>query len=672
VGTPPVNILLVDDQPAKLLTYRTVLDELGETLIQAGSAREALKVLLEHEVAVALIDVQMPDLDGFELAAMIREHPRHRRTALVFVSAVHVTDDDRLRGYRSGAVDYVSVPIVPEMLRAKVAVFVDLYRKTREVETVNLELATLNRELEARVEERTATLASSLAELRASEQRLSLALDSAGAASWDWDAVADRLDWTPRFCALHGFDADDPPTLQTVLARTHEGDRERLEARVSHLLETPGDDEWNEVFRVVHPTRGVREISGLGRAMRDVTGRVVRMTGIDLDVTERVVAERALQEADRRKDEFLAVLAHELRNPMAPILNAVQVLRLGRVDEVRRAKAFEIIERQVLHMVRLVDDLLDVSRITRGKITLQRKVVALDDIIARAVESSGPAIASRGLALGIDGEREPLHIHADPARLVQVLTNILHNAAKFTPRGGRIDLTARRERRHVVLTVKDTGIGIAASSLPRIFDLFTQAPSSGEQLEGGLGIGLALSRRLIEMHGGTLAAKSEGPHRGSEFIVRLPLVRRRASQELASMSASLRPKARRVVIADDNEDVLEMLAWMLMSQGHEVHMACDGLEAVAAAAAYQPDIVMLDLGMPRLDGYEAARRIRAEPWGRGIKLIAQSGYGQDDDKRRAIEAGFDLHLTKPIDLPRLNEALLAFERPAESDDTRDA
>jgi PAS domain S-box-containing protein len=644
----PVNILLVDDQPGKLLAYEAILGDVGENLIKANSAREALDVLLRTEIAVILIDVHMPELDGFELATMIREHPRHQRAAIVFVSAVHLTDIDRLRGYKTGAVDYVSVPIVPEILRAKVAAFADLYRKTRQLEA-------LNRELEARVEERTAELRASAMELRASEERLQLALDSAGAASWDWDAPADRLDWTPRFREMYGFGEDEPPTFESVLDRVHEEDRPRLRARVDRMLSTPGDDTWNESFRIRHPQRGVRDIGGLGRAFRDTTGRVVRMTGIDLDITERVRAEQALKAADRRKDEFLATLSHELRNPLAPILNAVQLLDMPNANESQRARARAVIHRQVLHMSRLVDDLLDVSRITSGKITLQRAPVDLSQVVARAVETCGPQLQERALSVQVPAQSGALVVDGDLTRLVQVVANLLHNAAKFTSKGGRIELSARRDGDHAVLAVRDSGTGIAPDMLPRVFDLFTQVSRSSQG--GGLGVGLSIVRQLVEMHGGEVSAHSEGLDRGSELVVRLPLLPSSGQPTAAAPSEPapdrLANTARRILIADDNDDALQTLTWLLESQGHEVHTARDGLEAVDTAAAVRPEIVILDIGMPNLDGYGAAERIRQQPWGRPMKLVAQTGWGQPSDKLRARQAGFDLHLTKPIDVDRL-------------------
>jgi len=656
VNTPPVNILLVDDQPAKLLAYEAILGDLGENLVKASSAREALDYLLRNDVAVVLMDVQMPELDGFELAEMIRAHPRFQRLALLFVSGVHMTDLDRLRGYRSGAVDYVSVPIVPEILRAKVSVFIDLYRKTRELEG-------LNRELESRVEDRMAELRASAAELRVSEERLNLALDSAGAAAWDWDAIANRLDWTPRFRALYGFGADDPPVLETVLRWIHDDDRERLAARVARLLSTPGDDIWNEGFRIMHPIRGVRDISGLGRAHRDSFGRVVRMTGIDLDVTQRVQAERALKEADRRKDEFLATLSHELRNPLAPILNAVQLLGMNATNEEARGRMHAIIHRQVLHLVRLVDDLLDVSRITSGKIALQREPLPVDNVIARALETCAPLLEQRRLRVDVRGAGASLEVHGDATRLVQVLSNLINNAAKFSEPESVIEVGVRCDGADALISIKDNGIGIEPDQLAWVFELFTQLPVDGHRVGGGLGVGLAIVRQLVQMHGGTVSAQSKGRGQGSEFVIRLPRLSSPQPAETATVSQTgHEPSKRRILLADDNEDALTMLAWVLEDQGHEVQLARDGMEAVALAETMNPHVAILDIGMPKLDGYGAAQRIRAAPWGSGIKLIAQTGWGQPDDKRRAQEAGFDVHLTKPIDLERLVDALEEIDR----------
>ena len=531
-GADKANILLVDDQPGKLLSYEAMLSGLGETLIPARSAREALNHLLNTDVAVVLIDVCMPELDGFELAAMMREHPRFQQTPIIFVSGVHLTEFDRLKGYACGAVDYVPVPVVPEILRAKVSVFVDLFRKTRELER-------LNRELERRVAERTAELQAVAADLR------------------------DR--------------------------------------------------------------------------------------------------EEALREADRSKDEFLAVLAHEIRNPLAPIRTAVHLLRLKELPDAQRVKAREVIERQVEHLVRLIDDLLDVSRITRGAITLQRERVDLAEVIARAVETTRPLIDARRHELVVGLPEEPLMVDADMTRLSQVIGNLLNNAAKYTDAGGRLLVRAEKDGDEAVICVRDNGMGISAHMLHKVFDLFAQADHALDRHSGGLGIGLALVRRLVDLHGGRVSAQSEGLGHGTEMIVRLPIGRDSPSMlsgaEEPEEPAALAVRAGRILVVDDNRDAADSMALSLQLAGHTVCTAYDGQEGIELAFAFAPDVVLLDLGMPGLSGFEIARRIRQQPWGKALTLIAVTGWGQEQDRHRTRQAGFNAHLTKPVGASELLKAL---------------
>jgi len=632
-----VNILLVDDQPAKLLGYEAILSDLGENLIKAHSAREALEHLLRNDVAVILVDVCMPELDGFELAQMIRDHPRYQQTAIIFVSAIMMTDFDRLRGYQSGAVDYVSVPVVPEILRAKVTVFADLYRKTKQLEA-------LNRELEQRVAERT--------------ERLGLALESAGAASWNWDVGADRFEWT-RFTSLYGLPETRAATLSGWLGCMPVEERDRVAAKLAQVRQAPGADDWNETFRIAHGDGGTRFISRLGRAFRDEHGAVCRMTGIDLDVTERVAAEEALKEADRNKDEFLATLAHELRNPLAPIRNALHLMGLEQLSAGQRSESRDMVRRQVDHMVRLVDDLLDVSRISSGKIALRMEHVEVGEFVARAVETCQPLLDARGVFLEVGLPAQSIAVRGDATRLVQLLGNILHNSAKYTERGGEVAITVGYEGDEAVIAVRDTGIGIPAELLPRIFNLFTQARPSEQRTDGGLGIGLALARRLAQMHHGSVTASSEGTGKGSEFVIRLPLSAGPVEDAGASLEAPTEGVRRtlRILVADDNEDAADSLSLVLEAAGHHVTTVYDGLAAVESAASLRPDAVILDIGMPKLDGYGAARRIREEPWGSAVFLIALTGWGQPEDRRQAADAGFDLHLTKPVDPTMLARVL---------------
>lgn len=525
-----VNILLVDDQPAKLLSYEAMLGELGENLIKASSPREALEHLLRTDITIVLMDVSMPEIDGFELAEMIRSHPRYQKTAIIFVSAVHLTDLDRLKGYESGAVDYVSVPVVPELLRAKVSVFAELYRKTREFER-------LNRELEERVMERTT----------------------------------------------------------------------ELQAAMTKQLE---------------------------------------------------LADR-LREADRRKDEFLALLAHELRNPLASVHNCVAIMRRAGVTDAELQWCHDVIERQSEQLKRLVDDLLDVSRITQGKIQLRTEPVNLENVVADAVETSAPIINAHQHALRVTLPERPLVVNGDASRLTQVVANLLTNAAKYQNENGSIDLSARREGDMAVVAIRDRGIGLSPEMLHEAFELFAQGERTPDRAQGGLGIGLSLVKKLVELHGGTVRAASEGPGLGSEFVVCLPLLDVAASAEPAPIAAPApapAPSRHRVLVVDDNVDAAEGLAMLLRLDDHEVTIAHDGAHALALAAAAQPTIVLLDIGLPGMDGYEVCRRLRTAGF-TDTRIFALTGYSQDRDKQLALEAGFDAHMVKPVEFEKLQQIL---------------
>ena len=568
-----VNILLVDDQPARLLTYQTVLGDLNQNLVSVSSGLAALDQLMREEFAVVLLDVSMPDMDGFEAARLIHEHPRFVRTPIIFVTGVHMSELDRLRGYKLGAVDYVSVPVVPEILRSKVAVLVELYCKRRELVDLNRHLAEANEQL----------------------------------------------------------------------------------AQANTALQA----------------EKTRELHSLNESLQQAN-RDLERTNIILqsEIAVRSRAEQALKEADRHKDEFLAMLAHELRNPLAPIRNAVHLMKMKSLEDPQLLLSRDIIDRQLIQLSRLVDDLLDVSRITRGKINLARQRVELHELVERAVETITPAIQARGHTLEVEVPERPLAIYGDPMRLTQALGNVLGNAAKYTDTGGRITVRVRRRRRDVEISVRDTGIGIVPEVLPCIFDLFTQVDQPSGRPQGGLGIGLALVRQLVEMHGGTVTASSAGPGKGSEFVIRLPLSVERAEDEAdtegaasaaaqpAKIAAPARPKARhRILVADDNPDARESLATLLSLSGHEVFRAQDGSEALQEAERCRPNVALLDIGMPHANGYEVARRIRGEPWGRDMVLVALTGWGQDSDRRRSHEAGFNSHLTKPVDPHVLDELL---------------
>ncbi len=531
----PVNILMVDDQPSKLLTYDAILGPLGQNLLKAQSAREAMAHLLREDVAVVLMDVNMPELDGFELAAMIREHPRCQRTAIIFVSGVHLSDVDRLRGYEIGAVDYVSVPVVPAILRAKVGVFVDLYHKS-------VALEELNRTLEERVLARTTELENLVLQLRTSERRL-------------------------------------------------------------------------------------------------------------------IEQGAALAEQDRRKNVFLAMLAHELRNPLQPICMILELARgAGRSGALGDSER-QIVERQVGQLVRLVDDLLDASRIASGKLELRRADGDLAVIVESAIEAVRALANQKGQALTATLPPHPVAVHCDAVRLTQVLQNLLNNSIKFTPRGGSVALHVDVAGGDVVIRVTDTGAGFGKEECARVFEMFYQGPRDTSTPQAGLGLGLALVKQLVELHEGTVSAHSNGPGQGCEFVLRLPIARAPAAVPEASHEAAHDVASKRILVVDDNQDAADSLVALLCAEGSTATALYSGRDAIASVAELRPEIVVLDLGMPDLDGYETARAIREVLAGQPALLVALTGWGGADVQKRARAAGFDVHLVKPVTLETLMPAL---------------
>jgi PAS domain S-box-containing protein len=389
---------------------------------------------------------------------------------------------------------------------------------------------------------------------------------------------------------------------------------------------------------------------------------LARRAAIALENAELV---QALKEADRRKDEFLAVLAHELRNPLAPVRNAIEILRAAPAKSPQLQWTQDVIDRQVRQLSRLVDDLLDVSRIASGKIELRRERIELATAVNIALESSRPLIERGAHSLTVELPPEPLWVDADRARLAQVLSNLLNNAARYTRAGGHIWLSAGRSGENAVIRVRDNGIGIRPAMLSQIFEMFTQGGSEGPYSQGGLGIGLTLVRRLVELHGGHVEAYSEGIGCGSEFVVTLPLAQVDAclARPAVESRAAHDAQSRRILVVDDNGDAADSLCMLLKSRGHDVHVAYDGLEAVGAAVTFDPDVVLLDIGLPKLSGYEAARRIR-EARGDGILLVAITGWGQEEDRRRSRDAGFDHHLTKPVDPAAISRLIDAAAPPS--------
>jgi len=528
-GAPP-DILVVDDDPGNLAAIEVALGDLGRNLVKASSGPEALRHLLAQDFALILLDVNMPNMDGFETARIIRERPRSRHVPIIFVTAYNRDDTELiLRGYSLGAVDFLFKPIMPEVLRAKAAVFVELENRAAEVQ----------RQAEM---------------LRAMERR-------------------------------------------------------------------------------EHERR--------------------------LDEERQLWESQALREENQRKDEFLAVLAHELRNPLSPLVTGLELIKAYGIEHEGLDRVRKSMERQVRHLIRLVDDLLDVSRISRGKINLRLEPVELGRVLHQALESAEPLVSERQHELVVEQCDEDLVLYADQVRLTQVVSNLLHNAARYTEPGGRIEVSCGRDGGQAVLRVADNGRGIAPPMIDRIFDIFVQEREGG----GGLGLGLTLVHRLVQLHGGAVRAYSEGIDRGSEFIVRLPLMvgdvaGLPAPHEEAEQNGEARARRPlRIVVVDDQDDVRESMQALLEGWGHQVQAAADGKSAVELIVSSHPEVAFIDIGMPGLDGYAVARRVRAELAGQSPRLIALTGYGREEDREKARRAGFDTHLTKPATPKDLKRAL---------------
>jgi signal transduction histidine kinase len=403
----------------------------------------------------------------------------------------------------------------------------------------------------------------------------------------------------------------------------------------------------------VIPAESYMALDGTDDRLRKIAELQQRAYSLQAEIAERRRAEEELKQAGRRKDEFLAMLAHELRNPLAPILSAVELMRRNGSADPNLLQARNVIERQAQHLTRLVDDLLDAARITQGKITLHKEKLELMNIIGRAVETSRPFIESHGHQLSLSLPQEPLRLEGDLVRLAQAISNLLNNAAKYTEEGGHIWLTAERAETEVVLRVRDNGMGISATLLPHIFDLFTQANWSLDRTEGGLGVGLALVHSLVEMHGGRVEAFSAGSGQGSEFVIHLPMLTKEAQSQgiTPAISADHAPTpraCRRILVVDDNVDSAQCMALLLKIDGHEVYVAHDGRAAIDTAQTLRPQVVLLDIGLPKMDGYEVAKRLREWPEMQKTVLIALTGYGREEDHRLSEQAGFDYHLTKPV------------------------
>lgn len=523
------NILVVDDNPVNRKVLASVLEGLNQNLIIAESGQEALRLVLMHEYAVILMDVQMAGMDGYETATLIRSRKQSESTPIIFVTAYAQEETDILRGYSQGAVDYVFTPIIPEILRAKVLTFVELYQKTQEIKHHEQQLENL-------VDQRTAAL--------------------------------------------------------------------------------------------------MQEIS------------------------ERKKIQQSLREADRRKDEFLAILAHELRNPLAPIRNSLEIMKQAPTNAELTEQARNMMDRQVAHMERLVEDLLDISRISRNQLELRKQSVDLVSSMHDVLEACSALARQFNHEITVSLPDEPVILDGDVVRLNQIFSNLLTNACKYTPPNGRIFLDVKLRGKLVVVSVKDNGIGIPSEMLPKVFTMFAQGTQELVRAQDGLGIGLTLVKQLVEMHGGWVEAFSEGLGKGSEFVIRLPVSQTHTdTKPLVAVAVKRAPVSRRVLVVDDQEDNANSLSSLLRVAGHNAKVAYDGNAAIAEAKEFRPELILLDIGMPDMNGFEACRCIREEAWGKDLKIMALTGWGQEEDHEKSMAAGFDGHLVKPVSLTALTEIL---------------
>jgi signal transduction histidine kinase len=670
-----VNILVVDDLPEKHVVFRTILDELGQNIVSARSGQEALKFILDMEFAVILLDVNMPDIDGLETASLIRQYKKSAQTPIVFITA-YVDELQARRGYALGAVDYIPSPVVPEVLRSKVRVFVELFRMNRQLQKQAAQREELARSEAARAAaEEAIHRADYLAEASRVLSR-SLNLDDTLAAILDLcvPMLGERaiLGLPDKDGGVRRLEMHPAPRADDAEVFTPE-----LRAAADQVIREKEFRLWKHDGRAaaICPLMAGDEIRGalalLGDASKFGSARIAlirEFAGRAAIAMENARLYSAVQEADRRKNEFLAMLAHELRNPLAPIRNAVHILASAEALPPKLAWARDVIGRQADHMTRLIDDLLDVSRIVQGKVAVKPEKLQLASLIERSVEASSPRLAQREQVLDVKLPKEPIELEGDIVRLSQVLSNLINNACKFSPVGSRIRLEAAYADGELQIAVKDEGAGVAPEFLPHMFELFAQADQSLDRSQGGLGIGLTLVKHLVELHGGRVWAESEGLGQGAQVTIALPA--RVGAQEPgapapepAQKPVAARPQVSRILVVDDLAASAETLMTLLEMEGFEVRVAHEGREALRVAREFRPDVVLLDIGLPGMNGFEVAHGLRSQPESQDALLIALTGYGEAESRSRSAQAGFDFHMVKPADV---NLLLTMLANPGEA------
>jgi PAS domain S-box-containing protein len=626
-------ILNVDDNDGARYAKSRILSRAGFVVIEAANGTEALERARDSLPDLILLDVKLPDINGFEVCRQIKATPETAGILVLQTSAAAVQSIDRIRGLDGGADSYLIEPIEPAELIAHVRALL----RVRRAEGA----------------------------LRESEERFRQMAENIDDVFWMLDPSTDQLLYvSPAYRRLWGDAAPAPvPGSGPWAGHIHAEDEAAVETAYRALA---GGTPYEIEYRIVRPDGDTRWVAERAFTVRDTRDRIYRLAGIVNDISERKANEMMLRDADRRKDEFLAMLAHELRNPLAPIRNAIELLDPSRAPAPQDFETMRaVIGRQVRHLSRLVDDLLDVARITQGKITLRQENVSLAAAIEAAIETVAPALDKKAHTLKTEMPDDSLYVIGDGVRIAQVLGNILSNAVKYTPQGGEILIDVRESDEVVQIAVRDNGVGMSAETIPVIFELFVQSQNSLERSEGGLGIGLPLARTLVELHGGQLEAFSGGPGHGSEFIVSLPLARAVQIAEpapaAAAAAAVVAPRdpgpALRLLLVDDSVDAATLLAMVLEADGYDVRVAHEGKQALEVAAQFEPEIVLLDLGLPGMDGFQLAREMRKLAHTANALLVAVTGYGQAADRLRSQEAGFDHHLVKPVSADEIQRVI---------------
>jgi len=671
--TERAGILIVDDSPEKIVALESILDELGQDIVKASSGRDALRHLLTRDFAVILLDVRMPVMDGFETAALIRQRPRSEHTPIIFVTAfpdeTHVA-----RGYSLKAVDYIFTPVVPDVLRTKVSVFVDLFRMTaqvrRQADSLRQRAAQLHRLSAASLAINGATSLEQMLEVVVENARVIFGVPRAVATA----RVDDRRVLQAVSSAFETSDADQrEETVSSIVRTTNRPYRIPTPPQRGGLIEP---DERPHPFLAAPLTRrdgrnmGDVQVSGnpsggCTEEDEDILVQLAQMTSIAIENT--LYGE--LREANRLKDEFLATVSHELRTPLSAMLSWVWMLRRGGLDAAGAARAIEAIERNVKTQTRIVEDLLDLSRIVTGKLRLESRLVELGPVIKMATDAITPAAEAKGIILGSSVDPAAGHVLGDADRLQQLVWNLLTNAIKFTPSGGRVEVQLVRCGAEVEVRVTDTGAGISRDFLPHVFEPFRQADGSPGRKAGGLGLGLAIVRHVAELHGGRVEARSLGEGHGSTFVLALPASTEREEErevasspalvEAAACATTVRLDGRRVLIVEDEADTREALSLIVSQAGAVVRSVATTAAALAALASSRADVLLCDIGLPTEDGYVLIQKLRALPADQGgaTPAVALTAFAQASDRARAVAAGFDTHVAKPIEPDLLLQTL---------------